>query len=116
MDQRLLGVAAAGHERHDPAAVVEPAHHLGARHEGQRLAGEVVVGGLVGVGVVDAGRLHPQPLQITRWLRIGQLDELEHLGTAKLGHLDRTHARTLPAGRTARTAWPDGTAHWGTGG
>ena len=99
--QRLLRVAAAGQQRHHPAAVVEPADHLGARDERQRLAGEVVVVGLVGVGVVDAGRGDSQALRSPVGSGSGRSTSSSTSGPPNSRDLDRAHARTLPA-RTAR--------------
>jgi hypothetical protein len=59
------------------------------------LRGQVVVGGLVRVGVVDPGRVDCDALQITRRLRCGQVDELEHLGPSEPADLDRSHRTTL---------------------
>ena len=92
----VLGVAAGAAQRDDAlAGVGAHAGDLGAGDQRQRRSREVGVVALVGVGEVHAraGDLDqhlPGP-----GLRRRQLDELEHLGSAELLHLDRAHA---PAG------------------
>ena len=63
VDRDLLGVAAGGEDRGDPAPVRGAAADLAAGDQRQRLLGQVVVAGGVGVGEVDArcGRPRPGP-------------------------------------------------------
>jgi hypothetical protein len=49
----------------------------------------------VGVGEVDAGRVDLDLDRAVGADRLGQLDELEHLGPTEPRHLDRSHSRTL---------------------
>jgi hypothetical protein len=90
--ERVLGVAAQPGEGHDALARVLPhPDDLAAGHDGQLGLGDVRVLAGVGVGVV-----HPRPGDADEDLvRAGRgdrdVDEVEHLGSAELDHLDRAH-------------------------
>jgi hypothetical protein len=89
----LLRVAAAVEQADHPRPAVGAADELGARDQRQFLRGQVAVLRLVRVGVVDAGGAHrEQPLAGTR-LRLGDVDDLEDLGTAEAGDLHGSHGR-----------------------
>jgi hypothetical protein len=91
---RVLRVATGPAEGDDAlAGVLAHARDLGAGDERQLVLGEVGVRAPVGVGEVQAGAAdaHEHLAGLRRGL--GQVDELEHLGAAVLGHLDRAHRR-----------------------
>ena len=96
---RVLGVAARAAQRDDAlAGVLAHARDLRAGHERQLVLGEVRVRAPVRVGEVQPRAGDADEDLAAARLGDRQLDELEHLGPAVLGHLDRAHlAARLPA-------------------
>ena len=87
----LLGVAAVGEQRRDPASVRRRAADLAARGQRQALLGEVVVADRVGVREVDSGSGRRRPRPAVSRLRVGELDVLHVLGPAELLDLNSLH-------------------------
>ena len=97
---RLLGVATAREERDDTGAVRRPADDLGTGHEREHLARQVAVLRLVRVGVVDAGSGDVQHHETIALDGIGELHQLQDLGSAEASDLHGTHPSTLTGART----------------
>src|SRR4051794_33706652 len=88
---RPLGIAAAGQQRNDAAAVLCRARHLAPEHQGQLELGEVGVLALMGVAEVEARSGDVDQHLAIAGLGIGQIDDLQDLGSAELVYLDRPH-------------------------
>jgi hypothetical protein len=89
---RVLGVATHRHHRDDPAAVIGRSRHLAAEHERRLELGQVGVLALVRVREVHPRARHlDQHLAVAR-LRLGQVDDLEHLRPPEFLDLHGSHA------------------------
>jgi hypothetical protein len=86
----VIGDAIADHEAGD--AVAQRLHHAGRlQSQHRRHLHRVETRAMIGVDEVQAHRLVADQNLARPWGGDGQIDGLEHVGTAGLGRLDRQH-------------------------
>jgi len=90
-DRYPLGVAAARQHGGNPATVEGAAADLGAGNEWELGFGQVMVVALMGVSEVEARPSHLNHDLAAPRHRIGELDELQHLGSTELADLHGPH-------------------------